>query len=125
VVYNYQILPDSFINVTALVLPWLELALGGLLIVGRWLPGSIVLTNVLFLAFLGSLLFNLARGLDVHCGCFSSSTQGTPMTTWYLVRDAIFLLLGGYLFYGLFFKRAGEGKMKGCANDSPTPREQL
>ena len=107
-VYNYQILPDSFINVIALVLPWLELALGGLLIVGRWLPGSIVLTNVLFLAFLGSLLFNLARGLDVHCGCFTSSTQGTPTTIWYLVRDAIFLLLGGYLFYGLFLKRAGE-----------------
>ena len=108
VVYNYQILPDSFINVTALVLPWLELALGGLLIVGRWLPGTIVLTNVLFLAFLGSLLFNLARGLDVHCGCFTNSTQGTPTTIWYLVRDAIFLLLGGYLFYGLFLKRAGE-----------------
>jgi len=104
VVYNYQILPDSLINVTAIVLPSLELVLGSLLILGRWLPGTVVLANLLFLAFFSSLLFNLARGLDVHCGCFSSSTQGNPTTIWYLVRDAIFLLLGGYLFFGLFVK---------------------
>ena len=104
VVYNYQILPDSLINVTAIVLPSLELVLGSLLILGRWLPGTVALANLLFLAFFSSLLFNLARGLDVHCGCFSSSTQGNPTTIWYLVRDAIFLLLGGYLFFGLFVK---------------------
>ena len=119
VVYNYQILPDSFINVTAIVLPSLELVLGSLLLLGRWLPGTVVLANLLFLAFFSSLLFNLARGLDIHCGCFSSSTQGDPMTTWYLIRDALFLLLGGYLLYGVFLKQAGEDER--CANSSPTP----
>jgi cobalt-zinc-cadmium efflux system protein len=104
-VYNYQILPDAFINVTAIVLPWLELVLGGLLIVGLWIPGTVVLANLLFLTFFGSLLFNLARGLDIHCGCFSTSTQGDPLTSWYVIRDALFLLLGGYLFYGVFVMR--------------------
>ncbi len=104
-VYNYQILPDTFINVTAIVLPWLELVLGCLLLAGLWLPGTVVLANLLLLVFFGSLLFNLARGLNIHCGCFSSNTQGDPMTTWYVVRDAFFLLLGGYLFYGVFLKR--------------------
>ena len=103
-VYNYQILPDAFINVTAIVLPWVELVLGTLLIVGLWIPGTVVLANLLFLAFFASLLFNLARGLDIHCGCFTSITQGDPLTTWYVIRDAVFLLLGGYLLYGVFLK---------------------
>jgi hypothetical protein len=107
-IYNYQILPDAFINVTAIVLPWVELVLGGLLILGLWLPGTIVLANLLLLAFLGSLLFNLARGLDIHCGCFSTNTQGNPLTTWYIIRDAVFLLLGGYLLYGVFMTRGRE-----------------
>jgi uncharacterized membrane protein YphA (DoxX/SURF4 family) len=107
-VYNYQILPDAFINVTAIVLPWVELVLGSLLVLGLWIPGTVVLANLLFLAFFGSLLFNLARGLDIHCGCFSMSTQGNPLTTWYLIRDAVFLLLGGYLFYKVFMTRGQE-----------------
>jgi len=34
-VYNYQILPDGLINLTALVLPWLELLLGICLLTGK------------------------------------------------------------------------------------------
>ncbi len=114
-VYNYQILPDAFINVTAIVLPWVELVLGTLLIVGLWIPGTVVLANLLLLAFFGSLLFNLARGLDIHCGCFSTSTQGDPLTRWYVIRDAVFLLLGGYLFFGVFLKRGREkGRQQDC-----------
>ena len=104
-VYNCQILPGSFINVTAIVLPWMELILGSLLVIGLWIPGSVLLANLLFLAFFGSLFFNLARGLNIHCGCFSTSTEGDPLTTWYVIRDGVFLLLGGYLFYGVFLKR--------------------
>jgi uncharacterized membrane protein YphA (DoxX/SURF4 family) len=107
-IFNYQILPDAFINVTVIVLPWVELVLGSLLVLGLLFPGTVVLANLLLLAFFGSLLFNLARGLDIHCGCFSSNTQGNPLTTWYIIRDAVFLLLGGYLFYEVFMTHGGE-----------------
>lgn len=99
VIYNYQILPDSLINVTAIILPWLELLLGLCLIIGLWLPGAVTLVNALLSTFLGALLFNLARGLDVHCGCFGTSAKGDPTTAGYLVRDAVFLIMGGYLFF--------------------------
>jgi hypothetical protein len=122
-IYNYQILPGAIINVTAIVLPWVELVLGGLLILELWVPGAVFLANLLLLAFFGSLLFNLSRGLDIHCGCFSTNTQGNPLTVWYLVRDAVFLLLGGCLFYGVFMAGKGEeGRMEepgsASANDS-------
>ena len=105
IVYNYQLLPDSLINLAAIVLPWLEMALGALLILGIWLPGAVVLTNLLLITFFTSLVFNVSRGINVHCGCFSTTATGDPATAWYLVRDTIFLFAGIALFYETFFKR--------------------
>lgn len=102
-IFNYQLLPGFLINLSAIILPWLELALGLSLMIGLWLPGAVVLVNVLLLAFLGSLVFNLARGLNIHCGCFSTAATGEPATLWYLFRDSAFLLMGGYLLFGVFF----------------------
>jgi hypothetical protein len=100
IVHNYQILPDWLINVTAIVLPWLELGLGILLIAGWVLPGSVLLANLLLLSFFTMLIYNAARSLDVQCGCFTTQTTGAPTATiWYLLRDAAFLLVAGYLFW--------------------------
>jgi rhodanese-related sulfurtransferase len=105
-VYNYQILPDALINLTALVLPWLELLLGLGLLAGIWLPGAVLLVNGLLLVFLAAFVFNLARGLDVDCGCFGAGGVGPPMAThWYLLRDAGFLAVGAFLFYAVFGNR--------------------
>jgi uncharacterized membrane protein YphA (DoxX/SURF4 family) len=104
-VYNYQILPDALINMTALALPWLELFLGLCLLAGIWLPGAVLVVNALLVVFLAALLFNLARGLDVNCGCFSTGSDGPAMSTgWYLMRDVGFLALGAFLFYVVFSK---------------------
>lgn len=103
-IYNYQILPGALINLTALILPWLELLLGLLLICGWWLGPAIILANLLLATFFGALLYNLARGLDIHCGCFSTSTEGDPTQLWYLVRDSGFLMMGAYLFYRVLLK---------------------
>lgn len=94
IVYNYKILPDSAINLVSIILPWLEVLLGGLIIAGMWLPGAVVLANALLLTFFGALIYNVARGLNIHCGCFSLATSGSPQTTWYIIRDSLFLLLG-------------------------------
>jgi cation diffusion facilitator family transporter len=107
-VYNYQILPDALINLTAIILPWLELFLGLCLFLGFRLPGAVTLANGLLVIFFGTLVFNVSRGLDVHCGCFSTSTDGNPATAWYLIRDAAFLLMGGYIFYKVMIGRKRE-----------------
>jgi uncharacterized membrane protein YphA (DoxX/SURF4 family) len=104
-VYNYQILPDAMINLTALILPWLELFLGLCLVAGIWLPGAVITVNGLLILFMSSLVFNLARGLDVNCGCFGSDGLGPSMSTgWYLLRDTLFLAVGIFLFYAVFFQ---------------------
>jgi uncharacterized membrane protein YphA (DoxX/SURF4 family) len=123
---DYQILPDGFINLTAIILPWLELILGSLLALGLWLPGAIVLLDLLLVAFFGALVFNLLRGLNVDCGCFSSSPTGNPSTLWYLIRDIGFLLLGGYLCYVLLIKPSTPLNHESCAeNDELSGKSSL
>ena len=103
-VYNYAILPDALINLTAIVLPWLELVLGILLTIGLFREGSICIVTGLLVVFLGATIFNMARGLDIYCGCFSASTEGTsnaPMV-WYVIRDGMLLLPACYLAYHAF-----------------------
>jgi uncharacterized membrane protein YphA (DoxX/SURF4 family) len=97
-VYNYQLLPEVAVNLVAVCLPWLELLSGSLLVLGLWMQGSIMILSGLMVVFIGALGINLARGLDIYCGCFI--TQSTdPITLLTLFRDSLFLLLTFYLFW--------------------------
>lgn len=103
-VYNYQILPDIFVNLTGLMLPWLELVLGLMLVAGIWLPGAVFLSTLL-LAFSSILIFNLYRELNISCGCFSAQPSTDPITWRTVLRDALILIPAGCL---LFVNRAGK-----------------
>jgi len=124
IVYNYQILPDILVNLAALFLPWIELLVGLSLILGLWLPGAILISNLLLLIFFSTLVFNMARGLDIDCGCFTVSvgpSSGGHML-WYLLRDGFFLLVGAFLSFSLFVPRTS--KKPGTAKPWKAPFAQ-
>jgi len=102
VIYNYQILPGELINLSAIFLPWLELTIGSLLIIGVWLPGSVFIGNILLIIFFCALMYNKARGLDISCGCFSTGTDDAPQSNLYLLRDFSFTVIAVYLFIKVF-----------------------
>lgn len=108
-VYLYQILPDGLVNLVALVLPWVELFLGVLLVIGIWMPGAAVLSTLLFMVFMGVLSYNLARGLDIGCGCFSTSPAGEAASIRTVARDGMFLAVSLYLLCATF----GAGFLRG------------
>ncbi|MCF8108931.1 MAG: DoxX family membrane protein [Desulfohalobiaceae bacterium] len=117
-VYNYQILPDYLVNLVALVLPWLELLLGLCLIAGVWLPGTIVISTGLLTVFIAALVFNQLRGLDIHCGCFSTETSEGPAGILTVFRDVFFLAVSTYLTFAIFLflprlQRAEAGEQEG------------
>ncbi|MEW6264594.1 MAG: MauE/DoxX family redox-associated membrane protein [Thermodesulfobacteriota bacterium] len=93
IIFNYKILPGAAVNLAALILPWVELGAGILLIRGgRWaLPAAIILSG-LMLIFTGAVGFNLARGLDFQCGCFSVSAEARSANVMTFIRDVILLL---------------------------------
>ncbi|MBS0014688.1 MAG: DoxX family membrane protein [Desulfobacterales bacterium] len=102
-VYNYQILPDFAVNAVALALPWIEMVAGLCLITGIWQPGAALVCALLMCVFTAALVFNQIRGLDVHCGCFSTEAVHGPAGIWTVIRDLFFLVLSAYLLVRTVF----------------------
>jgi cobalt-zinc-cadmium efflux system protein len=83
------------------------------LILGVWLPGAVLICNLLLMVFFSTLVFNIARGLDIDCGCFTVSvgTSSGGKMLWYLFRDGFFLFVGLFLFFSSFFiKMEGDAR---------------
>ena len=95
-VYNYQILPEIFVNIFTIILPWIELICGSLLIIGFLKRGSILIINLLLIAFFFAMAINLYRGIEIGCGCFSIGNSNDKINISYLIRD---LLMIGMCFY--------------------------
>lgn len=100
-IYNYRLVPGGLVNALALLMPWLELLVGILLIVGVWRREAALVAALLLAVFMGAIGWNLVRGHAVDCGCFDVRSAGkTPEQLlsdmkWVLVRDAGLLLLAG------------------------------
>jgi len=61
-VYGYGILPGEMVNITAIVLPWVEVLAGGALLIGVWPMSSAGVISGLLLLFMVALVANIARG---------------------------------------------------------------
>jgi uncharacterized membrane protein YphA (DoxX/SURF4 family) len=96
----YDVLPRAGVAVVVAVLPWLEIALGLLLLVGLRVRIAAALSVGLLLVFVGGVTQAWARGMSIDCGCFGGGGAVTPGETAYgreLLREAGFLLLAGWL----------------------------
>jgi uncharacterized membrane protein YphA (DoxX/SURF4 family) len=69
-IYNYRLVPGTFVNVFALVMPWFELLAGLALILGIWSRTSAALVGALLVVFIVAISLNLARDNAIDCGCF-------------------------------------------------------
>jgi putative oxidoreductase len=104
IVYGYDLFPAVFINLIAIVIPFLELITGLALVSGLYPRSAAIIINALLLAYIIVLTVNLIRGHEVDCGCFSAAQSGytsSPVVT--LVRDIIYLMMGlqVFLFRGI------------------------
>lgn len=108
IVKDYRILPEMLINPTAIWLPWFELTLGVCLFTGFWRDGALALGTGLLCVFFVTLLVNYFRGINVGCGCFTSTPGEAAPMLWYLARDAFILALAFSAVEAR--RRAGEQK---------------
>ena len=90
---NYHILPPWAINPAALLLPWLELTCGVCLIIGRFKQGAVALLGLLLIVFIGALSYARSQGVDINCGCFSTTSQSISNVSKDLARDGILLVM--------------------------------
>ena len=103
IVFNYQMLPDALINLTALILPWVEIICGLALVIGKFVRGASLTICGLMVIFIAAMFFNYARGLDISCGCFSldSDTSDLSLT---IMRDSAILLVGAIVLRKALYK---------------------
>ena len=99
-VQAYALLPHGLEPLVGQMLPFVEIALGLLLIAGvatRLVAG---LSGLLLLVFVAAVLTAAARGLSIDCGCFGGGGAVAPGQADYsaeLVRDLVLVLLAAWL----------------------------
>jgi len=96
----YQIFPESLVGTIAGILPFLEIALGVLLVIGLATRLTAVLSAVVLVAFIAGVISAAARGLSIDCGCFGGGgdvAAGQTAYTEEILRDLGFLTLAVYL----------------------------
>ncbi|CAM3341893.1 MauE/DoxX family redox-associated membrane protein [Kibdelosporangium persicum] len=99
-VQAYDLLPKGSVSLVAAAVPFLELALGVLLVVGLGTRLVAVLSVVVLIGFIIAISQAWARGLTIDCGCFGGGGQVAAGQTAYpeeIARDIGFLVLAGWL----------------------------
>ena len=89
---GFRLLPQAVIGPMAVELPFIEIAVGALLIAGLFTRVAAWIAVLMLAAFDGAIASAVVRGMTVSCGCFGPNDK--TVTTWAEVaRDAVFVLL--------------------------------
>ncbi len=98
-ILRYEFLPLYFVNIVAIIMPWVEFFTGILLILGIYKKASSVLASISLVVFLIALTSAFARGLDISCGCFSLEETSTKGDIIYRIAEDILMLIGAVIVY--------------------------
>lgn len=93
---DYRLLAAQQAQIVAHLLPFLELGLAGLMLLGFGLGPTSILMILLLVIFTGAIAINLLRGRRFGCHCFgrSSAMIGPAM----LLRNALLAALAFWIF---------------------------
>jgi len=104
-IYNYRLVPASLINLSALVMPWVEVLAGIALILGVWKAAGRTVVGILLSVFIIAISINLARDNAIDCGCFNVADRGKTHEQRIfdmkvdIARDLGMFLMVGQLWY--------------------------
>jgi uncharacterized membrane protein YphA (DoxX/SURF4 family) len=92
IIWNYRVLPAGPINLMAIYMPWMELLVGIGLVTGVKRRAAALCSTGLLVAFMVALGINAVRGVNVACGCFSTSAEDVNNAWLLVLRDLPMLL---------------------------------
>lgn len=92
-IYQYQLVPDIVVNVSAVALPWLEVITGlALILAPRLRRGASAWILLMLVVFTTAVIISLYRGLDISCGCLSTDPNATKIG-WKKVAENIGMII--------------------------------
>lgn len=127
-VRNFQILPSGLVDTFAYAQPYVELALGLLIIAGIGTRLVAALSALLLLVYIGGIASLGARGIHITCGCGgagSTVAAGHTRYTLDILRDIAYLIPAAWLLWKPESKYSADGALIPApvvALPVPTPR---
>jgi uncharacterized membrane protein YphA (DoxX/SURF4 family) len=94
---NYRLIPYVFVNLGAVILPWIELVTSLFLIIGFKSRSSIILIGLLLIIFNIMILVNMYRGAPISCGCYD--IVGEPIGWKKVLENALMLIFSVQVYY--------------------------
>jgi len=103
----YKLLPTNLAHLLGYALPWLEVAIALLLIIGIMVRPAAIAGGLIMVVFIGAIASAWARGLIIDCGCFGGGGELDPSLasqvhrTYFIeiMRDLGLALCGLYLYF--------------------------
>lgn len=99
-VQGYEIFPFEMAAYIGYALPWIEVVVGLLLVLGLFTRINGLIGALLMTAFVIGIAQAWARGLTIDCGCFGGGGQVAAEETRYgreIARDILFAACGAWL----------------------------
>lgn len=100
-------IPIGMKSIVIDLLPWVEIVVGGLLIIN--LAGTVVkpVAALIYFSFFVFAIYGLSAGIEGDCGCFGDPESGSILAAvlgsefgWKMVaRNGLFLAMAGFLFW--------------------------
>ena len=101
---SYHLMPEWAVLFLGRTLPWLELAIGVLLLAGYKLRYVATAASALLLVFFAAMVRSYVIGQGIDCGCFGLGEAISPKT---LVRDGSLLAASVLLAVSAFSRVSG------------------
>lgn len=97
----FEIFPaeaEHAVRLVTFAVPWTELIIGVMLVLGYWTRGAALLLAAILAGFVAGIVSVLARDMNVTCGCFGRFERPCtgPIGVCHVIRNAVLLL--GTLF---------------------------
>ena len=86
-----------FVNLTAVILPWIELVTGPFLIIGFKPKTSAIVVGLLLIMFDVMILMNIYRDAPITCGCYD--TVGEPIGWKKTLENALMMLFSVQIYF--------------------------
>src|SRR5712692_688277 len=83
---SYQMLAPWAVQIVAHTLPFAEVALGLLLLIGWQLRVWATIVTTIILGFFVAVVRSYSLGLQINCGCFANPE---PLTIYTVIRDGL------------------------------------